>query len=329
MAPYMVRPDHPRQPYMVRGDTIWRKGTIHGAADGPAGPTVGGTIYGMTASPLVEPGKPGEASDDSNEPVYPKVQQVSRERRGGDYKGRPERLQCYCCGSREHLIRYCPNKRCTICGTLDHRPSECPRKPKRSGGQRDAGATFTGERREPKTTVKNRIFLAQGDEDAVTIEVYIGPHKVEAILDTGARPSVIDINTAHRLGLPIIPAVRRVYGLCNNPVRVNGYVEAMVQVGGRSPVMERIEVLDSDEPTLLLGRRFMEQLGQVTFDWVNGRVRFGRSWITVHKTLSGATPLARARVAKQDEPVVATISAGIDTMICTKLTPRRKRRLGN
>ena len=30
MAPYMVRPDHPRQPYMVRG-------TIHGAVDGPGG----------------------------------------------------------------------------------------------------------------------------------------------------------------------------------------------------------------------------------------------------------------------------------------------------
>ena len=45
------------------------------------------------ASPLVEPDKPGEASDDSNEPVYPKVQQVSRERRERDYNGRPERLQ--------------------------------------------------------------------------------------------------------------------------------------------------------------------------------------------------------------------------------------------
>ena len=101
----------------------------------------------------------------------------------------------------------------------------------------------------------------------------------------------------------------------------------MVKVGGRSPVMERIEVLDSDEPTLLLGRKFMEQLGQVTFDWVNGRVRFGQSWITVHNTLSGATPLARARVAKQDEPEVATISAGIDTMICTKLTPEERETL--
>ena len=71
----------------------------------------------------------------------------------------------------------------------------------------------------------------------------------------------------------------------------------------------------------------MEQLGEVILDWVNGRVRFGRSWTTVHKTLSGATPLARARVAKQDEPEVATISAGIDTMICTKLSPEEKETL--
>ena len=169
--------------------------------------------------------------------------------------------------------------------------------------------------------------MAQGDEEAVTVEVYIGPHKVEAMLDTGARPSVIDINTARRLDLPIIPAARRVYGLCNNPVRVSGYVDAMVQVGGMSPVMERVEVLDSDEPTLLLGRKFLERLGEVTFDWVNGRVRFWRSWTTVHKTLSGATPLARARVAKQDEPEVATICAGIDKMICTKLSPEEKETL--
>ena len=33
------------------------------------------------ASPLVQPDEPGEASDDFNEPLYPKVQQVSRERR--------------------------------------------------------------------------------------------------------------------------------------------------------------------------------------------------------------------------------------------------------
>ena len=48
MAPYMVRPDHPWRRTWSGGDTIWQKGTIHGAVDGPAGPTVGGNIYGMT-----------------------------------------------------------------------------------------------------------------------------------------------------------------------------------------------------------------------------------------------------------------------------------------
>ena len=84
------------------------------------------------------------------------------------------------------------------------------------------------------------------------------------MLDTGVRPSLIESNTARRLDLPIIPTVSQVCGLCNNAVKVSGYVEAMVQVCGRSLVMERIEVLVSEVATLLLGRKFIEQLVQVT-----------------------------------------------------------------
>ena len=39
----------------------------------------------------------------------------------------------------------------------------------------------------------------------------------------------------------------------------------------------------------------------MTFDWANGRVKLGHTWITAHILLSGATPLARALTAKQDE----------------------------
>ena len=154
--------------------------------------------------------------------------------------------------------------------------------------------------------------------------MYLGPHRIEAMLDTGAKPSVIDVDTAHRLDLRVVPDAYKVYGLCNNPVRVMGYVEVPIRVGDMEPLTERIEVLDSGEPTLLLGRKFMEKLGKVTFDWVNGRVRFGKSWATVHKTLGGATPLVRARVAKQDDPEVATISTDSDKMICTKLFPKER-----
>ena len=59
MALYMVRSDHTWRHtwsegghYMAKGDHPWRRtwsgGSIHGAMDGPAGPTVGGTIYSMT-----------------------------------------------------------------------------------------------------------------------------------------------------------------------------------------------------------------------------------------------------------------------------------------
>ena len=38
-------------------------------------------------------------------------------------------------------------------------------------------------------------------EEAVTVELKIGTHAVEAVLDTGARPSVIDIGTVRQLEL--------------------------------------------------------------------------------------------------------------------------------
>ena len=49
----------------------------------------------------------------------------------------------------------------------------------------------------------------------------------------------------------------RVYGLCNNPMNVAGYLDVAIQIGTLEPVNDRVQVLDSTEPTLLLGRRFM------------------------------------------------------------------------
>ena len=64
-----------------------------------------------------------------------------------------------------------------------------------------------------------------------------------------------------------------------------------------------MQVLDSTEPTLLLGRRFIGNLGPITFDWGNSRVRVG------------ATPLARAMVANQDEDEVRITEEQKDNLI--------------
>ena len=125
------------------------------------------------------------------------------------------------------------------------------------------------------------MYQVSEKEEAVTVEVSISGRKIAAVLDTGARLSVMDVGTLRRLGLEdemvVVPG--RVYGLCNNPVRVRGYLEVAIQVGTNDALVERVQVLDSTDPTLLLGRGFMGRLGSVTFDWAGGRVRLGRTWV--------------------------------------------------
>ena len=56
------------------------------------------------------------------------------------------------------------------------------------------------------------------------------------------------------------------YGLTNNPVPVLGYAEAEIHMEKGEPTLQRIQILESDEPTLLLGRIFMQKLF-VEFDF--------------------------------------------------------------
>ena len=73
----------------------------------------------------------------------------------------------------------------------------------------------------------------------------------------------------------MVPVPSDVYGLCNNPVPVLGYAEAEIHMEKGEPTLQRIQILDSDEPTLLLGRIFMQKLGSVEFDFKRGRIKLG------------------------------------------------------
>ena len=48
--------------------------------------------------------------------------------------------------------------------------------------------------------------------------------------------------------------------------KVCGYLDVAIQIGALKPVIDRVQVLDSTEATLLLGRMFMGHFGPVTFD---------------------------------------------------------------
>ena len=155
-----------------------------------------------------------------------------KSRRGPDRRPAPI---CYACGSTSHFNRSCPARFCSSCGESGHKPMDCPSS--RRGGR--------GQKRRPN------ICQVYDQEEAVTIEVRIGQHKIAAMLDTGAKPSVMDIGTVRQLELEemLVAAPSQVNGLCNNPVMVCGYADVSIQVGTLEPVLERIQVLDSAEPT--------------------------------------------------------------------------------
>ena len=142
-------------------------------------------------------------------------------------------------------------------------------------------------------------------ENAVTLIVRIQGKEVAAMLDTGATPCVIDRGTVERLNLTQITEHEpsKVYGLCNSPVQVLGYMMVKVKVGSHRPVVQKLQVLDTEELTVLLGRQLMQQLGTVSFDFQNSRIKIGDTWESYETAICGGTPLARAQVAKQDEEV--------------------------
>ena len=84
-------------------------------------------------------------------------------------------------------------------------------------------------------------------------------------------------------------------------MKVSGYLDVAIQIGAFKPVIDHVQVLDSTEATVLLGRRFMGHFGPATFDWANSRVKLGHAWVIAQSSLSGATPLARALTANLDK----------------------------
>ena len=122
-----------------------------------------------------------------------------------------------------------------------------------------------------------------------------------ALLDTGAKVSVMDVGTMRELKLEhkLMPSRGQVFGVCNIPVRVIGYVDAPIKITNESSKVSRIQVLEGHGQALLLGRQFMQLFGCVTFDWSKGTVGLGNAKIPIFAKATGGDPLERAKTAKQ------------------------------
>ena len=109
----------------------------------------------------------------------------NRKYRSYDRKRSPK---CYTCGSADHFMRACPNRYCSRCDEAGHNSSDCLKGLRGRGGFKSR-------------TSKPNIYQVSSSEEAVTVEAKIGAQKVAAVLNTGARPSVIDIGTVRQLEL--------------------------------------------------------------------------------------------------------------------------------
>ena len=119
------------------------------------------------------------------------------------------------------------------------------------------------------------------------------------LLDSGAAVSIIDSKTFEnlKLAVKISASSETLTDASGNNMKITGFVTLNVNIFGlKKPVLQRFQIIDSHSPvSILLGRDFLQQFGQVTFDFDNNRVRLGPAWI---RGAEIKTPI-RVRVAEK------------------------------
>ena len=86
------------------------------------------------------------------------------------------------------------------------------------------------------------------------------------MLDTGAQSSVVDRITLERMNLAYSVRQDQVYGVGKSPVPICGTLELEVDVGDRQRIFHRLEVLNTNIRTAILGRNFLANFSEVCFD---------------------------------------------------------------
>ena len=125
----------------------------------------------------------------------------------------------------------------------------------------------------------------------------------------------------------IVQSPSRVYGLCSNPVPVLGYVDTEIRLLTGKGTPQRLQILNTEVPTLLLGRQFMQKQESVEFDFRRGRIKMGNDWTQIECTVQGATPLARAQVVKQDEELDESIRSSTKELLNPELEVEKRMRV--
>ena len=114
-----------------------------------------------------------------------------------------------------------------------------------------------------------------------------------------------------------------VYGLGRTALAVCGTACVAIDVGDGRPLEHEIEVLDTNNRVVILGRRFLARFKNTTFDWENMRVRLGGCWKTSLAEARGGYAATRAEIMQTEMGKEGdSLEARFD--INPKLSPREE-----
>ena len=113
---------------------------------------------------------------------------------------------------------------------------------------------------------------------AVILPIKLSGEPIKALLDSGAGPSVIDVETLRDLRFDQYMDIgeSELYGLSHEPVKVIGSLKLLVDLGDNQTIEHTFEVFSETEPTCILGRNFLKKFGTTEFDWSKNQVRLGK-----------------------------------------------------
>ena len=112
------------------------------------------------------------------------------------------------------------------------------------------------------------------------LDVMVEGNPGVALLDTGAKPSLIDAITLRECGLAHRERKNgsQVFGLGRAAITVSGQVEVEIDTGNDQRVLQCLQVIDVEEPTFILGREFLAKFDSVEFNWNRCEIRLGDQW---------------------------------------------------
>ena len=164
--------------------------------------------------------------------------------------------ECFICGNQGHFARSCPEQFCQLCGKRGHGRRHCKN--------------------------KNRVLLADirnehlhDSESRVVVRISLNDTPIIAMLDSGAQPSIVGKGTLSFLKVSYLCYAETVHGVGATPVSTLARVQLDVAIGLICSLKHMFLVLDTEEPTIILGRDFLSLFSSTEFDWANHKIRLG------------------------------------------------------